>query len=147
LVQPRRSILELLHTVQYRHAITSMVLAWVTVEEATFDEVVCPAELPVGLSTLLSRGPRSLSASHRQPGVEPPHTCSPSSPTRAPSRRSSVQWSELSSQWIAMGLSTLQSWGPHSPSAVIYGLVLSLPTCTCWDQGCCCKRCRGQPSR
>ncbi len=37
-----------------------------------------------GLSTLLLRGPRSLSATHCRPGVEPPHTCSPSSPTQAP---------------------------------------------------------------
>jgi hypothetical protein len=36
--------------------------------------------------------PPSLSAAHWQPSVEPPHTCSPSSPTRAPSKRSSVQW-------------------------------------------------------
>jgi hypothetical protein len=33
-----------------------------TVEAATCNEDICPGELPMGLSTLLSRGPRSLSA-------------------------------------------------------------------------------------
>jgi hypothetical protein len=42
---------------------------------------------------LLSSGPRSLWAAHWRLGVEPPHMCSPSSPTRSLSKkRSSVQW-------------------------------------------------------
>jgi hypothetical protein len=44
----------------------------------------------VGFSTLLSHGPRSLSAAHWRPGVEPPRTCSPSSPMQAPSEGSSM---------------------------------------------------------
>jgi hypothetical protein len=60
-------------------------------EVATCDEVIYPGELPVGLSTLL-HSPHSLLASHWRPGVGPPCTCSPSSPTWAPSKRSSVQW-------------------------------------------------------
>jgi hypothetical protein len=47
---------------------------------------------PVGLSTLQFRGPCSLLATHWQPSVEPPCTYSPISPMRAPSKRSSVQW-------------------------------------------------------
>ncbi len=45
---------------------------------------------------------------------------------------------DLPSQWTALGLSMLQPWGPHSLSAAIYG------PCTCWAQGCCFRRCRGQ---
>jgi hypothetical protein len=44
-----------------------------TSEVATRDEVIYPGELPVGLSTLLSYGPHSLSATHCWPGVEPPY--------------------------------------------------------------------------
>jgi hypothetical protein len=47
------------------------------------NEVIYPGELPMGLSTLLSRGPRSLLAAHWRPGVEPPRMYSPSSPTQA----------------------------------------------------------------
>ncbi len=98
---PERSILKLLCTVHYRHAKTSMILAcwrpqWHPLAlgwGSTCDEVVYPSELPMGLSTLLSRGPHSLSAAHWQPSVEPPRTCSSSSPTQAPSKGSSVQWS------------------------------------------------------
>ncbi len=57
----------------------------------TCNEGVCPGELPMGLSTLLLRGPHSLWATNWRPGVESPCTCSPHSPTRAPSQRSSVQ--------------------------------------------------------
>ncbi len=57
----------------------------------TRNEVVYPGELPVGLYTLLSRGPRSLLVAHRRPGVESPRTCPPHWPTQAPSRGSSVQ--------------------------------------------------------
>jgi hypothetical protein len=38
------------------------------VEAAMSNEDIYPGELPMGLSTLLSRGPRSLSASHCRPG-------------------------------------------------------------------------------
>jgi hypothetical protein len=55
------------------------------VEAATCNEDIYPGELPMGLSTLLLRGPHSLSAAHCRPGVEPPHKCSPSSTTWAPS--------------------------------------------------------------
>ena len=41
----------------------------------------------MGLSTLLSRGPRSLSAAHRPPGVEPPRTCHLSQSHVGPQRR------------------------------------------------------------
>jgi hypothetical protein len=49
------------------------------------NEDIYPGELPIGLSTLLSRGPRPLSAAYCWPGVEPPRTCSLSSPAWAPS--------------------------------------------------------------
>jgi hypothetical protein len=52
------------------------------------DEVIGPSEQPVGLSTLLSRGPHSLSAAHRQPGVEPPSTCPPGEPLWGSARSS-----------------------------------------------------------
>jgi hypothetical protein len=55
------------------------------VEAATGNEDIYPSELPMGLSTLLSRSPRSHLAAHCRPGVEPPRTCSHSSPTWAPS--------------------------------------------------------------
>ncbi len=67
----------------------------VPVEVAMCDEVICPGELPVGLSTLLSHGPCSLSAAHWRPHVRPLCTCSPSSPTQAPSRRFSMQWGRV----------------------------------------------------
>jgi hypothetical protein len=51
------------------------------------NEVIYPGELPVGLSALLSRGPRSLSAAHWWPGVEPPRTCSPFQSHVGPQRR------------------------------------------------------------
>jgi hypothetical protein len=70
-----------------------MASTWALGWDSTCDEVVYPGELPVGLSTLLSRGPRSLSAAHWRPGVEPPRTCSPSSPTQALSKGTSVPWS------------------------------------------------------
>jgi hypothetical protein len=57
------------------------------VEAATCNEDIYPGELPMGISTLLSRGPRSLSAAHCRPSVEPPRTCSSSSTTWAPSNR------------------------------------------------------------
>jgi hypothetical protein len=57
----------------------------VAVEAATSNEDIYPSELPKGLSTLLSHGPCSLLATHCRPSVEPPHTCSSSSPTWAPS--------------------------------------------------------------
>ncbi len=57
----------------------------VAVEAAMCNKDIYPGELPMGLSLLLSRGPRSLSAAHCRPGVEPPCTCSSSSPTWAPS--------------------------------------------------------------
>jgi hypothetical protein len=47
------------------------------------NEDIYPGELPMGLSTLLSRGHCSLLAAHCLPGVEPPRTCSSSSPTWA----------------------------------------------------------------
>ncbi len=53
----------------------------VAVEVATCNEDIYPGELPMGLSTLLSHFP----AAHCRPGVEPPRTCSSSSPTWAPS--------------------------------------------------------------
>ncbi len=62
------------------------------VEVEACDEVIYPGELPVGFSTLQSRGPCSLSTAHWRPSVEPPRTCSPSSPMQAPNKRSSVQW-------------------------------------------------------
>jgi hypothetical protein len=40
----------------------------------TSNEVICPGELPVGLSTLLLRRPCSLSAAHWGPGVKHPCT-------------------------------------------------------------------------
>ncbi len=43
----------------------------VAVEAATCNEDIYPGELPMGISTLLSRGPCSLSAAHCRPGVEP----------------------------------------------------------------------------
>jgi hypothetical protein len=55
----------------------------VAVEVATCNEDIYPGELPMGLSTLLLHGPRSLSAAHCQPGVEPTRMCSSSSPTWA----------------------------------------------------------------
>jgi hypothetical protein len=104
----------------------SMASTWVLGVGSTCNEVIYPGELPVGLSTLLSYGPRSLSAAHWWPGVEPPRRCSPSSPTQAPSKGSSVlPWIVLLSRWTAMGLSSLQSWGPNSLSAVLYGPVSS----------------------
>jgi hypothetical protein len=115
----------------------SMASTWVTLEVATCNEVVCPGELPVGLSSLLSHGPRSLSAAHWRLGVEPPHMCSPSSPTRTPSRRSSLQWGRAAILVNRHGACTLQSWGPHSLLAV--GPVSSLPSCMCWAQCCCCS--------
>jgi hypothetical protein len=48
----------------------------------------------VGLNTLLSRGPHSLSVAHRRPSVESPRTCPTPRPTQAPSRGSSVQRSK-----------------------------------------------------
>jgi hypothetical protein len=47
------------------------------------NEDIYPGELPMGLSTLLLHGPCSLLAAHCLPGVEPPRTCSSSSPTWA----------------------------------------------------------------
>jgi hypothetical protein len=58
----------------------------VAVEAVTCNEVIYPGELPMGLSTHPSHGPRSLSSTHCQPGVEPPCMCSSSSPTWAPSK-------------------------------------------------------------
>jgi hypothetical protein len=55
------------------------------VEAATCNEDIYPNELPMGLSTLLSRGPHSLLAAHCWPSVEPPRTCSSSNPMWAPS--------------------------------------------------------------
>jgi hypothetical protein len=49
------------------------------------NEDISPSELPMGLSTLLSRGTRSLLVANCRPSVEPPRTCSSSSPTWAPS--------------------------------------------------------------
>jgi hypothetical protein len=72
------------------------------------NEVIYPSELPVGLSTLLSRGPHSRSATHQRPGVESPCTCSPHSPTWAPSLRSSVQRGK---SCHPSGL----PWGSHAP--------------------------------
>ncbi len=104
----------------------SMASTWVLGWGSMCNEVIYPDELPVGLSTLLSRGPRSLSDAHWRPGVEPPRTCTPSSPTQVPSEGSSVlPWIVLLSRWTAVGLRTLQSWGPHSLSAVLHGPVLS----------------------
>jgi hypothetical protein len=74
----------------------------------TCNEVDYPGELPVGLSTLLSRGPHSLSATHWRPGVESPCTCSPHCPTRTPSRRPSVQCGK--SCHLGGPL-----WGSHAP--------------------------------
>ncbi len=68
------------------------------VEVATCNEVVCPGELPVGLSTLLSRGPSSLSADHCWPSVEPPRMCSSSSPSWAPSKRSAISVNRCGAQ-------------------------------------------------
>jgi hypothetical protein len=51
------------------------------------NEDIYPGELPMGLSTLLSRGPHSLLAAHCWPGVEPPRTYYSSSTTWAPSNR------------------------------------------------------------
>jgi hypothetical protein len=93
----------------------------VPVEVAMCNKVVCPGELPVGLSTLLLHGPCSLSVAHWRPHVRPLCTCSPSSPTRAPSQRSSMQWGRVA--------------------------ILRLPMCMCLAQGCCCKRWRGWSSR
>ncbi len=70
-----------------------MASTWVLGWSSTCNEVIYPRELPVGLSKLLLCGPRSLSTAHWQPGVEPPRTCSPSSPMQAPSERSSMPWS------------------------------------------------------
>jgi hypothetical protein len=74
------------------------------VEAATCNEDIYPGELPVGLSRHLSRGPRSLSAAHCRPGVEPPRTCS-SSKSRGPPAIGpiSVQSRELPSRWTAVG--------------------------------------------
>jgi hypothetical protein len=44
-----------------------------TVEVATCDEIIPPGELPMGLSTLLSRVPRYLSATHWWPSDERSH--------------------------------------------------------------------------
>ncbi len=74
----------------------------------TGNEVVYPSELPVGLSTLLSHGPHSLSATHWRPSVNSPCTCSPHGPTWAPSRRSSVQRGK---SWYPSG----SPWGSHAP--------------------------------
>jgi hypothetical protein len=71
--------------------VASMVSTWVPVEVATCNEVVCPGELPVGLSVLLSRGPRSLLAALAARCRASTYV-HPSSPTQAPSNRSSVQW-------------------------------------------------------
>jgi hypothetical protein len=90
-----RSILTFLCTVLYRHAKTSMSLAcwrprWhphgPLVEVATCGEVVYPSELPMGLSTLLPRGPSSLSPANWGPSFVPPRTCSPSSPMQGPAK-------------------------------------------------------------
>jgi hypothetical protein len=48
-----------------------MASMWVPVEVAMCNEVVCPDELPMGLSKLQSRGPCSLLAARWLPGVEP----------------------------------------------------------------------------
>jgi hypothetical protein len=77
---------------------------------STRSEVVYPCELPVGLNTLLSRGPRSLSVAHRRPGVESPRTCPPYRPSRAPSRRSSMQCG----RGCHLGE---PPWGSHAPVA------------------------------
>ncbi len=63
-----------------------MTSTWATVEVEKCDEVICPGELPVGLSTLLWHGPHSLLAAHWWPSVKPPHTCSPSSPMWPPAK-------------------------------------------------------------
>jgi hypothetical protein len=55
--------------------VASMASTLVPDEVAACDEVVYLGELPVGLSTLLSHGPRSLSAAHWLPGVEPLFMC------------------------------------------------------------------------
>jgi hypothetical protein len=38
------------------------------------------------------------------------------------------------------GVARYSCEGPHPLLAAICGLVLSLPTCTCWAQYCCCRR-------
>jgi hypothetical protein len=104
-----------------------MASTWAHGWSSTCHEVIYLGELPVGLSTLLSRGLRSPSAAHRPPGVEPPRTCHLSQSHVGPQRRVQRASSEvvLLSRWTAVGLSTLQSWGPHSLSAVLYGPVSS----------------------
>jgi hypothetical protein len=62
----------------------SMVSAWSQLRKQRAMKSSCPGELPVGLSTHQSRGPRSLSAAHRLPGVEPPRTCTLPVPRRLP---------------------------------------------------------------
>jgi hypothetical protein len=69
-----------------------------------YNEDIYPGKLPVGLSTHLSRGPRSLSAAHCRPSVEPPRTCSSSKPRGPPATGPlSVQSRELPSRWTAVG--------------------------------------------
>jgi hypothetical protein len=75
---------------RHDHLVASMVSTWVTVEVATCNVVVCPSELPMGLSMLLLHGPCSLLVAHRRPSVRPPRTCSPSRSHAALSSRSSV---------------------------------------------------------
>jgi hypothetical protein len=125
---------------------SSMTSTWSTVKAATCDEVVYHSELPVGLSTLQSRGPRSLSAIHWRPGIKPPRICSLNRSHAGPQ-----QWVQCAVWWAAIplnhrGASTLQPWSPHPLSATTYGPVLSSPSCTCWAQSCCCRWQRGRPS-
>jgi hypothetical protein len=124
-----------------------MASTWALGWSSTCNEVIYPGELPVGLSTLLSRCPHSLSAAHWRSGVEPPRMCSPFQSHVGPQRRvqRAIKYFSFPGEL---------PWGsPHSsheapihfrPYCTARFRVLS--TCTCWAQGCCCKRWRVRPS-
>ncbi len=93
---PERSILDLLHTVQKRHTKPVWLACWrpqwrprgSSVEVARAMRSSIPVNCPWGSACSCRMAPAHFWLP--RPGVEPPHTCSPSSPTQAPSEGSSV---------------------------------------------------------